>query len=125
MPTRITETSRTLIDNIFTDDFSNEHFSGIQYSDISDHLPVFTLLSPKASQSNTSDSYTLKRQFSDKNKRSFLTKISIETWVHSLQTEDPNVSYDNFVSKIQTIFNKCFPMRKIKYNWDTNGENHD
>ena len=49
MPNRITETSCTLIDNIFTNDLSNEHFSGILYSDISDHLPVFTLLSYKAS----------------------------------------------------------------------------
>ena len=41
MPTRITETSGTLIDNIFPNDLSNEHFCGILYSDISDHLPVF------------------------------------------------------------------------------------
>ena len=45
----------------------------------SDHLPVFTLLSYKASQSKTCDSYILKRQFSDKNKRSFLTEILDET----------------------------------------------
>ena len=79
MPTRITETSCTLIDNIFTNDLSNEHFSGILYSDINDHLPVFTLLSSKASQSKTFDSYILKRKFSDNNKRYFLTEILEET----------------------------------------------
>ena len=73
MPTRITEPSCTLIDKMFTNDLSNEHFSGILYSDISDHLPVFTLLSSKDSQSQTCDSNILKRQFSDKNKCSFLT----------------------------------------------------
>ena len=122
MPTRITETSCMLIDNIFTNDLSNENFSGILYSDISDHLPVFTLLSSKASQLKTCDSYILKRQFSDKNKSSFLTGILGETWIHTFQTEEPNVSYDNFVYKIQTICNKCFPMRTIKYNGGTSGE---
>ena len=33
------------------------------------------------------------------------------------------ISYGNFVYKIQTIFNECFPMRKIKYNGSTSGEN--
>ena len=86
MPTRITETSCTLVDNIFTNDFSNEHFSGILYSDISGHLSVFTLLSFKASQSKTCDSYVLKRQFSDKNKHSFLTEILDDSWIHTFQT---------------------------------------
>ena len=69
-------------------------------------------------------SYILKRQFSDKNKRSFLTEILDETWIglYTFQTEYPNVSYDNFVYKIQTICNKCFSMRKIKYNRGTSGE---
>ncbi|ESN98707.1 hypothetical protein HELRODRAFT_162160 [Helobdella robusta] len=40
-PTRITDHSATLLDNIFTNDF-NSHFSGIFVSDISDHLPIFS-----------------------------------------------------------------------------------
>ena len=40
-PTRITNHSATLIDNIFS---NIPHIgSGIFYSDISDHLPIFTI----------------------------------------------------------------------------------
>ena len=42
-PTRITSKSATLIDNIFTNNLSNQT-SGILMSDISDHLPICTLL---------------------------------------------------------------------------------
>ena len=38
-PTRI-----TLIDNIFTNNLNNFSVSGLMFCDISDHLPIFTLL---------------------------------------------------------------------------------
>jgi len=45
-PTRITDTSATLIDNIYTNAFDkiDKSQSGILYTDISDHLPVFILV---------------------------------------------------------------------------------
>ena len=42
-PTRITSHSATLIDNIFSNDLDNHKFSGILWSDISDHLPIFQI----------------------------------------------------------------------------------
>ena len=42
-PTRITDTSATLIDNIFTNDLHHNLTSGILFNDISDHLPIFAL----------------------------------------------------------------------------------
>ena len=42
-PTKITSHSATLIDNIFSNDLDNHKFSGILWSGISDHLPVFQI----------------------------------------------------------------------------------
>ena len=42
-PTRITDTSATLIDNIFTNELHHNLTSGILFNDISDHLPIFAL----------------------------------------------------------------------------------
>ena len=39
-PTRITSGSTTLLNNIFTDEYS-DHRTGIFFTDLSDHLPVF------------------------------------------------------------------------------------
>ena len=43
-PTRITSNTATLIDNIFTNNLNNFSVSGLMFWDISDHLPIFTLL---------------------------------------------------------------------------------
>lgn len=56
-PTRITAHSTTLIDNIFTNDISNSTKSGILISDISDHLPVFTVTEENLSQINVEKKY--------------------------------------------------------------------
>ena len=43
-PTRITEKSATLIDNIYSDNVDADSFQGIFYTGITDHLPVFMIL---------------------------------------------------------------------------------
>ena len=47
-PTRITSNTVTLIDNIFSNDLDNHAFSGLFITDISDHFPVFTIISAQA-----------------------------------------------------------------------------
>ena len=42
-PTRIDGQSSTLIDNIFSNIFDKKITSGLIYSDISDHLPIFLI----------------------------------------------------------------------------------
>ena len=47
-PTRITHTSQTLIDNIYTNITPNNNFtSGIILTQLSDHLPVFMFIGPQ------------------------------------------------------------------------------
>ena len=46
-PTRITERRASLIDNIFTNDPLSQSVSGLFINDISDHLPIFSLISCK------------------------------------------------------------------------------
>ena len=43
-PTRVSNVSATLIDNIYcNDNDSNNYFKGIFYTDISDHFPIFCI----------------------------------------------------------------------------------
>lgn len=42
-PSRITERSATLIDNIYTNILDNNLISGLLLNDISDHLPIFMI----------------------------------------------------------------------------------
>ena len=62
-PTRITDQSATLIDNIFTNNLEKDLTSGLFYTHISDHLPLFQItnlklitdMHPKPLNPHTSD----------------------------------------------------------------------
>ena len=102
MPTRITESNSTLIDNIFTNNFNDAHSSGVFYTDISDHFPVFSIFSSKAPAK-------------DKNKLTFINitpsgqvtfqnDIANIEWLDVLQANNPDIAYDLFITKIKTIY---------------------
>ena len=48
-PTRVTSTTCTLIDNIFTNNYSidSDNFNGILKADITDHYPIFLIIKAK------------------------------------------------------------------------------
>ena len=65
-PTRITSHTATLIDNIFTNQLSHCLKSGLLFTDISDHLPVFSIcFEDKTYTRNVNDVIV----FRDKNKQ--------------------------------------------------------
>ena len=45
MPTRVTETSKTLIDHLITNDKQRTVAAGVLISDLSDHYGVFAMMS--------------------------------------------------------------------------------
>jgi endonuclease/exonuclease/phosphatase family metal-dependent hydrolase len=54
-PTRITSKSKTLIDNIFFNEFSSDIVSGNQTVGLSDHIPQFALIPNKILKSSTNN----------------------------------------------------------------------
>ena len=65
--TRVSTTSKTLIDNIFTNDLTRIQLSGIILTDISDHLPVFAATHTTSSESKKTEGYRKKTVFDYKN----------------------------------------------------------
>ena len=70
-PSRITEYSATLIDNIFTNDLNNCFLNCLLINDINDHLPIFCMVNHKFDRKdwnmlyNTTDENTLYDNFID------------------------------------------------------------
>ena len=64
-PTRITDSSITLIDNIFTNELHFTLTSGIMFNDISDRLPVFAPCEYNVSTYNVKE-FQLIRKMKDK-----------------------------------------------------------
>ena len=112
-PTRITEHKASLIDNIFTNDPFNSSTNGLFLCDISDHLPIFSIVS-------TSDLNANERQFfgfRDKNPENitkFKEELSRVNWAELPDVNDPLLAYNSFLTKYTSIYKVCFPLRKVK-----------
>ena len=100
-PTGVTVTSATLTDNIFTNNLtinSAETCSGILYSDISDHFPVFYIDNNRCLTHANLKCIT-NRLYADQNIARFTKSIFNADWskVNS-ELDDPNNAYAAFYS---------------------------
>lgn len=125
-PTRITNDTATLIDNIFSNDcFSNiQSISGILCSDITDHFPIFKFCDLKRNkQTATEVTY---RDINPKNKEKFASLMSNIDWSPVITCNNAQSAYTIFHDSIKTAYDESFPKKKAKYKikdepWITKG----
>ena len=118
-PTRITQSSATAIDNIFTNDanaFENG-CHGILVTDISDHFPVFHIGDSKIKNESMEKSICI-RDFSYKNKMSFQRELGDIDWSEMYSQSDTQEAFSVFHKAFVRLYDKHFPGRKVelKYN---------
>ncbi len=77
-PTRITDHTATLIDNIYFNSLEHDCVSGNLISDISDHLPNFLIFKKLTSKSRKQDIYH--RDYSKFNQECFLEEVRLVNW---------------------------------------------
>ena len=115
MPTRINKSSSTLIDNIFRNDLTDHNSSGILYSDVSDHLPIFIILPDETHKPEFGRETSYKCIFSAKNQDMFCNLIDEESWQNLIFVKkNPNTSYSLLIKWINSIYDKCFLLTKVK-----------
>lgn len=78
-PTRITSYTATLLDNIFINSLDSFCASGVLFSDVSDHLPVFTFLSEKMNVEDKKTWITYREKLAI-NKARFRTELQQHSW---------------------------------------------
>ena len=126
-PTRITPTSATLIDNIYSNDIPGENIQmqGIIYTDISDHLSIF--LFTKLNNNTKDDKIIKTRLYNDQTIATFRCSVDKIVWDDVYECQDPEESYKMFLNKITQAYDKAFPLvkkktRRKKYKpWITKG----
>ena len=107
-PTRITANSATLIDNIFTNAPSHSLKSGIFFTDISDHFPIFGISNLNLSKSQKNER-CLFRNFNEANRTKFNDKLSHTNWNAIYNS---NEAYEAFVDIFSQNYNSCFPLER-------------
>ena len=118
-PTRVTKSSATLIDNIFTNLVKNSSsvFSGVLYTDLTDHFPVFFIDTSTSLQ--LTDSVIRKRVYSDVNINKFNQGLSSTDWSQVLSADDAQKAYTNFHDIMTKLYNECFPLKEFKLGYLT------
>ena len=126
-PTRITSHTATLIDNIFTNHIDHHLYTGLLFTDISDHLPVFCV-SYYDSLKEAKNKYTVYRDKSKTNLIKFQNQLNETVWENFPGYNDPKMAYDSFFNEFTSIYDSSFPLKKIKSSklnsrkpWVTNG----
>ena len=129
-PTRITETSATIIDNILTN--CNESVkTRIIVTDITDHFPtvLFKKHNCVRKKINVNDKYKFMRKHDNNNIARFKDALSKVAWNEILDGINANDDYNSFVDKFTDLYDKTIPVQKVKINrkktpqspWLTNG----
>ena len=114
-PTRITAHKASLIDNIFTNDPFRPSISGLFLNDISDHLPIFSLILILDNDSiGVKDKYITFREKNAHNLISFKEELAKIKWTEMPGLNDPSRAYEIFAKKYISIYDRCFPLKKMK-----------
>ena len=118
-PTRITERSATLIDNIFANTYAMNAISGNLVSKISDHLPQFLIVDNLKVNYKVLNYY--KNDFSKFDEEKFINDFSLLDWNNiSSDYMDANTKFDIFYDQISQFINshvhvESFPNVKLSY----------
>ena len=111
-PTRITSSSVTLIDNIFTNIFEFKMVFGILSADLTDHLPIFqiTNLEPLRNARIMPRNFCLTNS---RNIENFQAKLAAINWSFLELCTCPNECYNNaFLDRFLPPYIHCFPLKK-------------
>ena len=115
-PTRITNATATLIDNIYTNSvsFDKDKFSGVLTSDISDHFMVFCMFQISDTNNNDDDDFYLIRRYSEKNKNTFVHNLNAIDWNEVLPNSNAQLAFSTFHSLIKKEYDTNFPLIKVE-----------
>ena len=117
-PTRVTQSTATVIDNIFTNNLTctEKSFQGLFVTDISDHYPIFHI--NWSHQQEDSEIFIMKRRYSYKNKQSFCSDLAKIDWNEIYSLMDAQLIFTRFHEIFLRLHNVNFPKRKIKLKYN-------
>ena len=110
-PSRMTDRSISLIDNIFTNNFDLNVSSGLFYNDISDHFPIFQITQKQFPIYNISVYNT--RIINDVSLNVFKEDLLRNDW-NIFNYTDVVVAFEKFSTTLSLLYNRAFVKKTFK-----------
>ena len=119
LPTRITDHSATLLDNIFTN-VLEEHTSGVIVNNISDHQMIYTYKNVEIQHTRSCTNRYIEIERKDHHSiQNFLTKFqdfNLQNKLDMSENADSNENFNLFMQTFSTLKEKYLPKRRVKFN---------
>ena len=109
-PTRITEHSSTIIDNIYGNNFTQETLSDNILIKFADHFSQF--LSIKKNISKKKNNVVFKRDFSSFVEADFIDDVSIQNW-NANNSNDTNSKFNDFLWRVEGCVDRHAPLKRM------------
>ena len=117
LPTRFSDHSATLIDNVFSTNIEEKEVSGILLNHISDHQLLFTHIEnlsyiekvPKFINIQKTDPISVDNFVNE------LREQNIYERMHQPLDTNPNDNYEIFITQFQLAKNKHLPIKRVRY----------
>ena len=112
LPTRVTNHSETLIDNIFVNTQKYSIKSGNILSGISDHLPQFAIFETNKVNQRSEKVY---RDWRLLDEQAFIDDFKSINWKNVLKLEhlDPDISFNGFFDTLDALIDKHIPLKRL------------
>ncbi len=112
-PTRITNSSATLIDNIYTSLTTKTKFhTGIICTDISDHLPIILFIGKQKIPNKASNVKLTKRVINDQTIEIITRHLGTINWAN-MEDMNTNNAYNYFSKQVKNVIDQCAPETTI------------
>ena len=110
-PTRITPSSATLIDNIFTNVLTHKIKSGVFVTSLTDHFPIFQITKSDPIKHTNPNLMTKFRLFNHNRVQNFYNHLSLIDWTFVTNIDNCDPAYNAFISKFLQLYNIHFPLK--------------
>ena len=111
VPTRVTETSKTLVDHVITNDKQRAITTGVLISDLSDHYGVFAIISYNDIKNKISNQVFI-RDMTQFILDDFLLALNYELYcLFEDKSKDVNELYERFVEAFTNLVDQFAPLR--------------
>ena len=115
LPTRVTDRSQTLIDNIFSNSTNTKTISGNLTTTVSDHLPQFFICPDFNKRFIPRKHNIYRRNINNYDKASLLADFQNTDWnnIINIDSLDTNYSFNSFFDKFNKLLDKHIPLKRV------------
>lgn len=114
-PTRVTSTSATILDHIWVSQPESNMCNYIISTNITDHFPVVSQ-SIVSERVHSTPVYKDIRILNQAALNDFHNDLSMINWHDVIKSSCPNMSYDAFHNIFESVFQKWFPLKRVRVN---------